>query len=194
MAEQTGAPAIRLRGVRHAYRRVTALDGVGPELPARRLTRSVDPTRADSPIMRQSCRPAAICRESPPSNSTQAPSRPADDLTPPVSGDSTCPEPMMGLGKGPLTTRRQDCFPSQEWSGCCPDYHRPDGRYGTDAIATDSWRAVLYKGRHRVEVPMSTTMTVRLEDDLKARLDVERTLIAVAGLASQPALGRPGHW
>jgi len=41
---------------------------------------------------------------------------------------------------------------------------------------------------------MSTTMTVRLEDDLKARLDVERTLIAVAGLASQPALGRPGHW
>jgi len=43
MAEQTGAPAVRLRGVRHAYRRVTALDGVDLELPAGRLSGLIGP-------------------------------------------------------------------------------------------------------------------------------------------------------
>ena len=43
MAEHAGGPAVRLSGVSHAYRRVTALDGVGLELPAGRMSGLIGP-------------------------------------------------------------------------------------------------------------------------------------------------------
>jgi ribosome-dependent ATPase len=43
MAEHPGGPAVRLSGVSHAYRRVTALDGVALELPAGRMSGLIGP-------------------------------------------------------------------------------------------------------------------------------------------------------
>ena len=43
MAEHSRGPAVRLSGVCHAYRRVTALDGVGLELPAGRMSGLIGP-------------------------------------------------------------------------------------------------------------------------------------------------------
>jgi len=43
MAERPGGPVVRLSGLRHAYRRVTALEGVDLELPAGRMSGLIGP-------------------------------------------------------------------------------------------------------------------------------------------------------